>query len=197
MNETGKEQSGANVEYVRRLYADVMEWYKSADSKAQVVLTLDGLFLAFIAATLFEHADVVNGLRWHTALFLSLMAVSLATSVGYAVACIWSRIYSHKELEQFLRKEKVDISNHQTYTPGVSWFFQIIGALDEGEFKKRMGAVNPVFEVESLSSQIIKLSRNVRTKHRYVNYGFIFAGITLTLFAVSAASFVLVQKRMI
>jgi hypothetical protein len=197
MNETGKEQSGANVEYVRRLYADVLEWYKNADSKAQVVLTLDGLFLAFIAATLFEHADVVNGLRWHTALFLSLMVVSLATSVGYAVACIWSRIYSHKELEEFLCKEKVDISNHQTYTPAVSWFFQIIGALDEGEFKKRMGAVNPVFEVESLSSQIIKLSRNVRTKHRYVNYGFIFAGITLTLFAMSAASFVLVQKRMI
>ncbi len=197
MNETGKEQSGANVEYVRRLYADVMEWYKNADSKAQVVLTLDGLFLAFIAATLFEHADVVNGLRWHTALFLSLMAVSLATSVGYAVACIWSRIYSYKELEEFLCKEKVDISNHQTYTPAVSRFFQIIGALDEGEFKKRMGAVNPVFEVESLSGQIIKLSRNVRTKHRYVNYGFIFAGITLTLFAVSAVSFVLVQKRTI
>jgi hypothetical protein len=38
MNETGKEQSGANVEYVRRLYADVMEWYKNADSKAQVVV---------------------------------------------------------------------------------------------------------------------------------------------------------------
>jgi hypothetical protein len=32
------------LEYSRRTFDGVLEWYKNADSKAQVILTIDGAF---------------------------------------------------------------------------------------------------------------------------------------------------------
>jgi hypothetical protein len=32
------------VDYARRLHDRILNWYKNADSKAQVLLTLDGVF---------------------------------------------------------------------------------------------------------------------------------------------------------
>ena len=49
------------IAYSRRLYDDVLGWYRSADAKAQVVIRLDGAFLAFIML-LFAGAATSYGL---------------------------------------------------------------------------------------------------------------------------------------
>lgn len=194
MDQPGTDALTTNLEYVRQLYASVLDWYKNADSKAQVILTLDGIFLTLIANTLFQNSKVVSEIPWHTAFFLGLMAMSLSASIYHAIACIWSRIYSTADLKEIIRKAGVDIADYETYAASVCWFFQMISELDKVEFEKRMSALGPTFEVEALSSQIFLLSGNVRKKHHNVNYGFIFAGITLALFVISAISFVLYQK---
>jgi hypothetical protein len=98
----------ASVEYARRLYDDVLGWYQSADTKAQVVLGIDGAFVAFFTSGIFTNpgdlmAMVAMFSSW-TWLFLCTMITSLLLSIFAAVYCLWSRIYSEAELRQILQR---------------------------------------------------------------------------------------------
>ena len=42
-----------NFEYTQRVYDSVLDWYKNADAKAQIIFTLDGAFLTFLVDVLF------------------------------------------------------------------------------------------------------------------------------------------------
>lgn len=110
------------LEYSRRLYDDILGWYKSADSKAQVVLAIDTAFLAFLTSTIFSEPDRLRAIiaifSWITWLNLALMLLSLIVSIGASIFCVWSRIYSLKEVQQIIRKAE---SRHQyldKYPPG-------------------------------------------------------------------------------
>ena len=66
----------SKLEYSRRLYDDVLDWYKSADSKAQVVLAIDTAFLAFLTSAIFSEPDKLRAIlavfSWITWLNLAL-----------------------------------------------------------------------------------------------------------------------------
>jgi len=46
-----------SLDYSRFLYEDVKDWYKNADMKAQILLTLMGAFVTFLASSIFVKAD--------------------------------------------------------------------------------------------------------------------------------------------
>lgn len=56
----------SSLEYTRRLYESVLDWYKNADAKAQVVLSLDGIFLTFVGTTVLKDAANVVRLPWYS-----------------------------------------------------------------------------------------------------------------------------------
>lgn len=70
-------------------------WYSSAEAKAQLVLTVNGLFVTFLtAAALGTRADVVQATAVfgpETWAFLALMALCLALAILSAVICVASR----------------------------------------------------------------------------------------------------------
>jgi len=45
------------VDYSRRHLELVINWYNNADSKAQVILTLDGAFLTFLTSSILGSPD--------------------------------------------------------------------------------------------------------------------------------------------
>jgi hypothetical protein len=45
------------LDYSRRVYERTLEWYKNADAKAQVILTLDGAFSTFLTTSIFKAPD--------------------------------------------------------------------------------------------------------------------------------------------
>src|SRR5687768_15294422 len=105
----GQKMSSTNSEsmrlaYIRTLFDHVIEWYKNADTKAQVLLTLDGAFLAFLINPIFQNPDtlasVVAKFGTTTWVFLALTCVSLTVSIASALTCLWSRLYSGDELER-------------------------------------------------------------------------------------------------
>src|SRR5688572_10570160 len=80
------QDDAGSVEYARRLYDDVLGWYRSAESKAQIVLGIDGAFLAFLTGAIFTKPDELNAKiqafsPW-TCTLLGLMTVCLLTSVA-------------------------------------------------------------------------------------------------------------------
>jgi hypothetical protein len=186
------------VAYSRRLYDDVLGWYRSADAKAQVVIGLDGAFLAFITAAAFRKPDELASLfdtflplTWQ---LLGLMAVTLVASMMSSIYCLWSRVYIRPSDVVASILARSGTATGSPYPPGVMWFFQLVARLDEDVFRQTLLGVNGRFEIEALSSQIAVLSKNVRRKHIAANVGFALAIVTLLLFAGAATSYGLAAR---
>ena len=190
--------AGPSLEYARRLFENVTDWYKNADNKAQILLGIDGAFLAFLTSSVFakpeEVASLIKNFRLATWLLLGLMCLSLTGSIISAILCLRSRIYSTSDISQRWKDLSIDLDKSDTYTPEVMWFFQLVAALNKDRFRERLQVVDRLFETKVLASQIFALSRNVVRKHRWLNWGFTLAGLSLLLFMSSIASY-LVRLR--
>lgn len=190
---TAKDVSEA-LEYARRLYDDVLAWYLSADTKAQVLLGLDGAFMAFLAATTFQKSDdlgkLIDSFPTLTWVLLVSMGVTLLMSMVAAVYCLWSRIHFASSLEEWITNAETPARTETEYPPEVMWFFQHLAALEPQRFRETLASVDAPFELHAMASQIEKLSGNVRKKHIAVDLGFVLAMLTLLLFAAAAVSYV-------
>jgi hypothetical protein len=188
-----------SVEYSRRLYDDVLGWYRTADAKAQAVLGLDAAFVAFMTANAFQKpidlGNLLSTLSPRTSRLLGLMAATLAASMASSIYCLVSRIYlrPHAAVRKMLAKSKA--WSGEKYPAGVMWFFQFVSVLDPAVFRQTLIGVDEPFEVDALASQISILSKNVRKKHIAANVGFVLAVVTVLLFAASAASYVAAIPR--
>lgn len=182
------------LEYTQRLYENVLDWYKSADSKAQVVLAIDAGFLAFLTSTAFSEPDKLQAILaefdWLTWLALALMLLSLIVSIGSSIVCIWSRMYSSNEVKRIIKKAELQCQDSNTYPPEkIMWFFQFIEGLNQQKFQATLESVGEEFELKVLAEEVYILSKNVREKHFTVNIGFGFAALSLVLFVVAAVSY--------
>jgi hypothetical protein len=170
---------GPALEYARRLYENVLQWYESAERKAQIVLTVDGVFLGLLTASFTSNVsdlrgvvDAFGALTW---IALSVALAMLLVSLLSAVWCLRSR---------------------QVYGPAsespaeTMWFFRMIAAKQQEEFMKQARAVDEPMEVDALSSQIWRLSNIVAEKHKWANIAFASTGLALFAFALAAASYV-------
>ena len=189
--------SNENLEYARRLYDNVLDWYKNADTKAQVILAINGGFITFVGSSVFKKAEEVksvfgffDSLTW---IILAFMIASLIGSIGAAIYCLWSRIYSEKNLrkiiEDALKKYPPTGQEPDRYPPSISCFFQFFERLEKAKFRETLQSVDPKFEIKALTNQIHILSRNVRKKHFAVNIGFMLVAATLIMFFAMAVSY--------
>jgi len=185
--------SNPAVGYVRRLYDDVLGWYRSADTKAQVVLGIDSAFVAFLTSAIFakpvDLKQIVAGFSSWTSMFLVLMLITLLLSISAAIHCLWSRIYSKAELSKIVQASGGDTAS--VYEPRIIWFFQMVAALDVAAFRRTLEQMDSPREVAAMASQIYILSGNVQRKHRAANLGFLFAAATLILFLAAGISYAL------
>ena len=181
------------VQFARRLYDNVYGWYQSADTKAQVVLAIDGGFLTFLTGAIFAKPSdlkaVVGSFSNWTSALLVLMTFCLVASIMSAMYCLRSRTYTAAQLRQFVEIVPAENGNSTPYPPKVMLFFQMVAVLEETRFCGTLKAINGSFEIEALASQIQILSRNVQKKHRAVNAGFVLAATTLILFLFSGLSY--------
>ena len=182
------------VDYSRRLLELIIDWYHNADSKAQVILTLDGAFLTFLTSSIFRNPDdlakILGRFGPDTWLFLILMGLCLLASIVSALVCLLSRIFLWPGRDRVLRREKARVKTAEKYSPNVMMFFQSVSWLDHDKFQEQLKTVDKEFEVEALASQIYLLSKRVTTKHKAINYGFAFAGATLLFFLAAGMSYV-------
>jgi hypothetical protein len=86
------------LEYTRDLYKLVLDWYGNADTKAQILLTIDGAFLAFFTSSIFAKPEdlgfIIDKFWAGTWIFLGLMCICLVGSIVSALNCLRSRTYS-------------------------------------------------------------------------------------------------------
>lgn len=173
------------LDFSRRLYERTIDWYKNADSKAQIILTLNGALIAFLTsgifkkpAEIFEITSKFGGLTW---LFLLLMCVCLGGSILSAFLCLRSRLGTLAEIEK--------LRNSAEYSPNEMLFFGTIAHLDPDRFQSQLKDIGEDFELEGLAAQIYLLSKNVSAKHIWVNRGFASVGGALICFLLGGISY--------
>jgi hypothetical protein len=181
------------LQYSRRLYERVIDWYKNADSKAQIVLTLDGAFLTFLTTPIFNKSDelskITQGFNASTWLFLILMCLCLVSSIIIALMCLWSRVLFSAKRDKVLILEKEKMTGADRYSPNVMLFFKTITWLDHDKFQAQLVGVDKEFEIKALASQIYLLSKRVYVKHLLINTGFVLTGASLIFFLASGISY--------
>jgi len=201
MNMKNKQVSSSDlsdpVDYARRVYDHNLDWYKNADTKAEIILTLDGVFLAFVTSSIFmNQADLLKILGNFTTLtwlFLWLMSLSLAGSIICSISCLWSRISlaNRRTKERYFAERKIEVDKLETYVPEATFFFQKISWLDPDLFRKLMLTVDKEFEISALAADTHTLSRNVLRKHQRVDFSFILAGTSLLFFLALCITYLL------
>jgi hypothetical protein len=183
----------ASLDYTRRLFERIIDWYKTADSKAQIILTLDGVFLTFLTTSVFKNPDelsrIIQRFNFFTWLFLALMCVCLIVSIISALMCLWSRVWLFSKRDAVLVNEKKRLKDAKKYSPNVMLFFKTISWLDHDKFQSQLADVNEEFEIKALASQSYLLSKRVTAKHLLVNLGFILSGASLIFFLAGGMSY--------
>ena len=177
-----------NLEFSRSLYERTIDWYKNADSKAQIILTLNGVFISFLAASIFKSPDdllkITNKFSSFTWFCLLAMGVCVCFSIVCAVRCLWSRIES-------VTDHRGDAENADESLLDKIAFFGTIRHLSLKEFQNQLPKMNEDFEIKALGTQIYLLSKNVYEKHSAVNLGFVLVSGALIFFLLSGVSYLL------
>jgi hypothetical protein len=191
--ENGSEEG---LEYARRLYLNILDWYKIADSKGQLLLTLDGAFVTimtgFVLGKPAEVHDKVQQFNPETWFLLIVAALAIALSIACAAACLWSRSgLGNGMIYRIINQLGVDPKRRETYTASVAWWFGMIALLDRRYISETIKRADQEFERDALVSQIIALSINVLRKHRWVNRGWVLTAISLGALVLMSATYIL------
>jgi hypothetical protein len=181
-------------EHVQAIYDRVIGWYEDAERKAQLILTLDGVFLSFVSAAAFRRSADLRATTSQfgpdTWVLLGLMAVCLLLSILSSVVALRSQLYGKSELHKELAAGKPNASGESTYGPSVTWFFQDLARLDRKILARTLGGADADFAIQALADQLVPLSKRVVNKHHWVNRGFLFAAGVLAFFLAAAVSYV-------
>ncbi len=170
------------LDYTRHLYRHVEDWYTSADNKAQILLTLNGLFLGALgSATIFGGDSIesaVTNFGFESFLFFLIFLVSLGASITCSLFCLRSRLHpNHGQPD-----EPADMKN--------LWFFQMICTVRPTEFVRSLHEVYAEREVDILARNIQIFARNVVSKHRWFNNGYRFFVLGLICFIAFLSTFI-------
>jgi hypothetical protein len=79
----------------------------------------------------------------------------------------------------------------ETYVPESTFFFQHISWLAPQLYQKLLLSANKEFEVLAVTANIHELSKNISSKHRFVDFSFILAGICLLCFFALGISYLI------
>jgi Family of unknown function (DUF5706) len=168
----------ASLAYIRNLYSHVMEWYKSADTKSQILLTLDGIFIAAFTGLVLRRPDELSAITANLSLpawfFISIMIVTLLLSVYFAIICIRARLINKGEARRLVNRNA-----GSTPPSKIMWFFQLVAEHEPEQFVAAVLNADARFETESMSYNLPLFARNVVAKHEAVNRGFTCAGVAL------------------
>jgi hypothetical protein len=191
----GQAADDVRREFLRDVTGDLRYWYSAAESKAQLVLTVNGAYLTFLTTAALAGRDQIARA---TALFgpetwaaLAGMALCLALAILSAVACLASRGLSTARLRRRLTDLAVQPGKAGTYPAEMTAFFHYLSALQPDQFADRIMTASPGFITRAMASDIIDFAPYIVAKHRWVNRAFIFTGLTLALFLVTGISYLI------
>src|SRR4051794_21903634 len=99
------EDSGmAARDFARRLYDRVIAWEEAADRKAQLILTLDGVYLSWLVGSILAKPSDLRPITarfgLETWVLAALVALALVASIGCALRCLVSWLLTDTQRDE-------------------------------------------------------------------------------------------------
>jgi hypothetical protein len=175
------EISNTSIEFARRTYNESLNWYKSAESKAQILLGVVGAFIVFLSGIIFRNPkdlkDIIG--RFDTGIWigLGLFFLSICFSLFACYRCLWSRL-NEKRLKELA-------NTGDTYADDRLLFFGFHALHEPDKLFRSLKAIDTKRELNIYAIQMIELSKNVLKKHQWVNWGFVSVCVSVLLLLVT------------
>ncbi|MCY4725960.1 hypothetical protein NYO98_06695 [Nocardioides sp. STR2] len=173
--------------------ADLSNWYQSAEAKAQLILTVNGIFVAFLSSLVLRGVntlyDSLSEFAFETWLLLGAMAACLASSIICAVLALANRGLRADRLAGLYRMHAVDPDIPETVRPEVVMHFYPISGLSNRAFVDRMVSVDTPFATRAIVNDSHVFACFIRAKYRWINRGYILMGATFVFFLMTSADY--------
>jgi hypothetical protein len=174
--------------FVTALYNDRLEWFRDVQTRAQVLLTVDGIFTGFLTGTLLGKANDVRAVVDHfgpeTWAFLLLMGITLGLSLYYTVRAL-NPLKSARKIEAMMRGEKTK----RPYPPQFMWWFMFVSRLDRDSFVDQAVDASAETMARAMAYEVYDLSSHLETKFRRVRLAFRCTTIALAAFLATGGSY--------
>jgi Family of unknown function (DUF5706) len=185
-----------SLEYARSLYASIVDWYKDAHGRAQLLLTVDGAFITFLAGVVLANRSdlhiTLDAFGPETWTFLGLMAVGFAISGGAALLALMPRRLGHGKIDQdYWANDKADRRMGLHPAPSNMWYSEFIIKRGREEFIADVAAMDKTKERVALASQIYVLSKGLGRKYRGVFVGYVATGIALLMLLLATTDYLI------
>ncbi|MEU3334459.1 hypothetical protein [Streptomyces sp. NPDC006668] len=172
------------------MYERAMDWYKVAESKAQLILTVNGVLVTVTFGTAAGHISDGRELGkvagFETWCFFLVVIGALLGAVACAAACMWSRHgTNYKGTFALLGVQPEDPG---TYRPEVLWYFGDLAHLEMSAAAALISRADRNFEITTLSYNVVHLARIVLRKHRFVNAGWALSALGIASLILGGAS---------
>jgi len=190
---TAQAQIGeANVEYLRRMYASTRAWYTAAETKAQLLLAVNGVFITILFGVLFGKTSDLRAGASHfgvdTWAFTGMSVIALVSAIICAALSLWSL---HEKSTAEFAQLGVDPNDPSSYRAEVLWYFGHVARLQPAAIAERLLRADRSFEAQTLSYHVIDLAYKVLRKHQWVNRGWILTALALIMLAAAGTSFLI------
>ena len=188
LGDVGQDLAVTGADYVSALYHDRVEWYHDILTRAQVLLTIEGVFAGFLSASLFGKAGDVSGILSHfgkdTWAFLMAMGFSLAASLWLTARVLIPRV-DRLALRTSITTQPQD----GRYRPDVMWWFRHIDGLDRARFIREAVNAPPELLTRALAANVHSLGHHLAFKYKRLSVAFFFTGVTFISFLATGASY--------
>jgi hypothetical protein len=186
--DSAKLTSTRGLDYARRVYDRCIDWYKVAETKAQLLLTANGAFAAIYFGLASANTDKVQTFGRNagpeTRCLLAVAVLAFCGAVSLAAGGLLSR-HRHNINKDFARLG-VRRDDPATYTGEVVWYFGHIASLEFGPAVELLRTADEQLEFETLTYNVVGLSHVVLRKHRLVNAGWLLTAVSIL--AMTAAT---------
>jgi hypothetical protein len=173
------------------MYDRAIDWYKVVESKAQLILTVNGAFVTItfglLSTRLGELKRTMVGPE--TWVFMGVALLALCGSIGYATACLQSR--HEGNIRTDFAQLEVRPDDKESYRPEAMWYFGHVASLRWEWVTERLLAADESFELAALTYNVHGLAKVVLRKHRLANKGWTLTSVALVALIAMGTSIVL------
>lgn len=110
------------------MFANILDWYKNADSKAQILLTIVGVFLSFLTGSVFAKKDdlekYIKVFGPETLILLGLTVIGLVMAIVAALVCLRSRLADPEDYGKHIKEIIADKEGRLRQWPETLFFLE-------------------------------------------------------------------------
>lgn len=174
------------LEFARNVHSSMMETNRDLYTRAQWILTIDGLFTSLLVG---RFLTAPKDLRPAIAEFAPLTWTLLAAA---CVALMWSVLAAILAIRSSYRAGPHHVSSAQKIEPEQMWFFRHVAELSPSAYVSKGLRATQDVEAKARLSQAAAMAPNMVSRARWLNRSIFGAGSGFVLFALAVINYVVI-----